>query len=521
MLQTVSLSIPHGISSKFRNPYYLLQYADDTMIFSTIKGRAVRSLQLALHLFSRVSGLRINLSKTAFVPFNLQQSSISTIERIFSCGSTSLPLQYLGLPLTINKPDRLAYQRLIDKLDSKLAGWKSGLISRAGSVVFASSVLSTIPIYFMSVFALPAWVVRAINKIRRDFIWGRGTSQRSGLHLINWNKVCLPKTCGGLGISDLKIQNTALLLRWLWRLYDSPNSQWSVLANRLYSKRNGSIPPLAWNLEGSFFWKDLLKLRYFFQISTRTILGNGKATLFWYDNWATNKPVYFLPKTRRPLKPHLTVAAAQHNWHALFPSPLSELLTAHKSLLDETVLSIAQDRLVWKWTSHGHFSVASTYKALITAGKAFFPCCSLWNYKVPPTIRLFLFFLVLDRLSTQEQLHRRNITVPPGCPLYASPILETALHLFFDCPFSARVYLLLGLSCSLPPVIPSGSVRDSVQMSFDKLKGNQFLTTVLATSLHTLWLERNNRIFRGVHRSEEAIADWILTEGSIFHKHCT
>jgi hypothetical protein len=45
---------------------------------------------------------------------------------------------------------------------------------------------------------------------------------------VQWDSICLPKKLGGLGIMDLRTQNDALLLRWLWTIHASPHAIWST-----------------------------------------------------------------------------------------------------------------------------------------------------------------------------------------------------------------------------------------------------------------------------------------------------
>jgi hypothetical protein len=43
------------------------------------------------------------------------------------------------------------------------------------------SVLSSLPIYYMTSFALPKWVLNRIDQIRRSFLWGRPQQQGKGI----------------------------------------------------------------------------------------------------------------------------------------------------------------------------------------------------------------------------------------------------------------------------------------------------------------------------------------------------
>jgi hypothetical protein len=44
-----------------------------------------------------------------------------------------------------------------------------------------------------------------------------------------WNMICKPNNKGGLGILDLKLQNRALLLKYLDKLYNNRDLPWVKL----------------------------------------------------------------------------------------------------------------------------------------------------------------------------------------------------------------------------------------------------------------------------------------------------
>lgn len=52
----------------------------------------------------------------------------------------------------------------------------------------------------VSVFKMPKWVVKELDKIRRDFLWHGVHMDTKKIHLENWSIVCTPKKLGGLGI---------------------------------------------------------------------------------------------------------------------------------------------------------------------------------------------------------------------------------------------------------------------------------------------------------------------------------
>lgn len=69
----------------------------------------------------------------------------------------------------------------------------------------------------LTCFVLPKWVINRIDLIRRRFLWGRMEGQGRGVSLMNWDLVCTPKQCGGLGAPNLEIRNIFLIMRWWWK----------------------------------------------------------------------------------------------------------------------------------------------------------------------------------------------------------------------------------------------------------------------------------------------------------------
>lgn len=138
-----------------------------------------------LRLFAKMSGLEINYQKSTFVPLNMSTHNIQKAGAILGCTQTELPVTYLGMPLTIKRPDRSLFIPLIEKMEKKLQRWKGKMISR-GRMQLVNSVLSLIPSYFMSCFKIPKWAINRMGKIRRDFFWGKNGNEGRGISMINW-----------------------------------------------------------------------------------------------------------------------------------------------------------------------------------------------------------------------------------------------------------------------------------------------------------------------------------------------
>jgi hypothetical protein len=87
---------------------------------------------------------------------------------------------------------------------------------------------NAMPLHYMQAFMLPRWVFQPLNKINRRFLWRGKAEKYSGGHcLVPWERVTLPKRFEGLRITDLQLQNKALLLKWLWSANNNETSLWS------------------------------------------------------------------------------------------------------------------------------------------------------------------------------------------------------------------------------------------------------------------------------------------------------
>ncbi len=194
---------------------HALQFADDLLIFFDGSRRSAGVIKVVLDAFSAASGLKINFSKSSIIPINLESSRVGGLANFFGCPTIGFPFTYLGLPLSPKALRKSDYLPLIEKLHNRLAGWKGLLLSRGGRLALLNSVLSGIPTYFCSAFLLPAWVSKAVDRVRWGFFW-KGKKINNGFHcLVKWEQVCRPKRFGGIGIWNIRSMNSALLMKGL------------------------------------------------------------------------------------------------------------------------------------------------------------------------------------------------------------------------------------------------------------------------------------------------------------------
>ena len=62
-------------------------------------------------------------------------------------------------------------------------------------------------------------IIKVFDKGRRLALWAKEEGRSSSHSLAVWSMVCKPKKHGDLGILNLEIQNTALLLKHLHKFF--------------------------------------------------------------------------------------------------------------------------------------------------------------------------------------------------------------------------------------------------------------------------------------------------------------
>jgi hypothetical protein len=181
-------------------------YADDAALFANPDQNELHNINTILSVFGNCSGLNVNLNKTEIFPIRCSEEIISEALLYFPGKVGRFPGKYLGLPLHTRKLRRVDVQPLLDKIGGRLSGWKGKFLSSAGRETLVKCVLTSQPIYHLTIFPAQKWLIAQIDSMRRGFLWkGEEPEKVSGGHcLVNGPTVCTPKTLGGLGILDLE-----------------------------------------------------------------------------------------------------------------------------------------------------------------------------------------------------------------------------------------------------------------------------------------------------------------------------
>jgi hypothetical protein len=295
----------------------------------------------------------------------------------------------------------------------------------------------------MTSIRVPKQLIEDIDKLRHRFLWVGDSKISGGKCKVAWTDVTKPVEFGGLGVIELQRFSRALRLRWLWFQWTNPEWPWN----------------------GTEVSVDLIDLALFNAVTAISI-GDGRKTSFWHINWLNGEtlrssyPLLYKHSTRK--KRSVREAVDNGKWisdiaHNLNDSLLDDFFSLWSKIeaLNLNLHDAEEDSITWSLESSGQFSTRSAYNVQF-AGHTLssFPVL-IWDVWVPLKCKFFLWLLLQDKLWTAARLQRWGWENNYFCALCIRN-LETAQHLFFECPCARAVWNLVADWCSCAQMNPAG-----------------------------------------------------------------
>ncbi|KAK1685344.1 hypothetical protein QYE76_046192 [Lolium multiflorum] len=208
--------VPHLIPGGITH----LQYADDTLILIEPSDMGLANLKLLLLCFENMLGLKINFAKSEAVVTGVPDLDRQRVADALNCKLGSLPLHYLGLPVSDRPLSVADWNFLTEKVGHRVEPWKGLFLASAGRLELTNSCLSSLPLFAMGLYLLHDTTHAVMEKHRSRFFW-EGVGPKRKYHMVDWATVCKPRAFGGLGILNNKFMNIALMLKWIWKIYQN------------------------------------------------------------------------------------------------------------------------------------------------------------------------------------------------------------------------------------------------------------------------------------------------------------
>ncbi|KAF3781451.1 hypothetical protein EJ110_NYTH37036 [Nymphaea thermarum] len=117
----VGFLTPHSLSHL--HTFSTLQYADDFLLFDNASHQQIVRTCLILQVFELISGLSINSAKCHISLIHADPATVLLTEAYFGCKVTSMPMDYLGLQITLSPPAPSFWNGMEQKLTDRLQCW--------------------------------------------------------------------------------------------------------------------------------------------------------------------------------------------------------------------------------------------------------------------------------------------------------------------------------------------------------------------------------------------------------------
>lgn len=262
-----------------------LMFANDVLLVAEASSSNVEQIMETLELFSVCSGQSVNrLKSCVFFSHNTPHSDAEMLSAKLGISIASDLGRYLEFPIILGRKEKADYSFLLEKIRSKLAGWKASTLSQVGRITLAQSYIMSVPNYVMQTSKIPAAVCDEVEQMCRDFIWGSTPDARKN-HLISWHTICSPKEEGGLAFRSLRMVNSAYMMKLGWELITKREALWVQVLRFKYKCGNLQMPNVTCGSRASHIWRGLTQSWPMVDKGISWIIRNGQSLKFWQDQW--------------------------------------------------------------------------------------------------------------------------------------------------------------------------------------------------------------------------------------------
>lgn len=145
------------------------QFIDSTLLYGEANEKEAEIINSTLIDYTKASRQEINSAKSEIFFFNTEEATQKRISTILNISIGSLPCKYLGFQLNDSSNQARLWEPLVGKIRKKIHSWKGKWLSLARTTTMLKSVLSSIPIYQLSLQNPPTYIENALNKSLKDF----------------------------------------------------------------------------------------------------------------------------------------------------------------------------------------------------------------------------------------------------------------------------------------------------------------------------------------------------------------
>ncbi|GKC34088.1 RNA-directed DNA polymerase, eukaryota, reverse transcriptase zinc-binding domain protein [Tanacetum coccineum] len=404
MFKSIKLSALVNISHMF--------YVDDAVFVGQWCDSNITTLTHVLECFYRVSGLRINMSKSKITGVHVDSGKVKCAAMKLGCLILKTAFSYLGSTVGGSMSRVLAWTKVIDRVKNHLSKWKMKALSIGGRLTLLKSVLGSMPIFHMSIFRVPLSVLRTLESIRSHFFNAHDLNSKKASWRFN---VQMGVEVGNVGAN----------------VKTGTKSCWMNIVHEINVLCKRGI--------------NLLEYMH-------DKIGNGNKTTFWEDNWIGGKilkihypRLYALEADKlitvgmKLTQPSLVSSFRQDPWGDIEQEQFNDLY----NLVQDAILALMDDRWKWELESLGDFSVASVRKVIEDKTLPEVDSKTRWIKYVPIKVNVHAWKVKTNSIPTRFNVSRRGIGIESIMCAICDNGPEMSSHLFFSCCMVRQIARLI------------------------------------------------------------------------------
>ncbi|XP_062147743.1 uncharacterized protein LOC133856702 [Alnus glutinosa] len=243
-------------------------------------------------------------------------------------------------------------------------------------------------------------------------------------------------------------------------------------------------------------------------------IGEGRSIKIWQDRWLPTPTSYTVQSHHRVIPDSCIVSMLiDHEVCGWNSGLITEIFNPEEAKVIVTLPlcpTLPPDRLVWRGTTNGIFSVRSAYhmgmevkvrdngstSKEVGGHKVW---STIWRLGVPNNVKKFMWRACNDLLPTKQNLHRRKIVENESCPCCCR---DADIHALWNCPAAQDVWGG-GTLIFQKTVFVGETFMQLVEFCMGRFSIRDM--ELMAVLSRRIWLRRNKFIFESIFTPPQVI----------------
>ncbi|GKD39945.1 RNA-directed DNA polymerase, eukaryota [Tanacetum coccineum] len=319
------------------------------------------------------------------------------------------------------------------------------------------------------------------------------------------------KEKGGLSIRSVQALNSALILKWKWRLLNSSESLWVQIIKGIHGDYGGLLTS-PFKSSNHDVWANIIRCIHYLhdkQIIPRNILirnlGNGRSIKFWEDDWHESGPWKFKYPRLYALESNHSCLVADRYSHGHWTWQWRRNIRdgeegSQLAALMETLNQLSLDSNPDYWTWEAVLSQRS-------------------HLYVPSKVNIFAWRLLLNRLPTRINIMEREIDIPSIlCSICEFRNKRCVERIFLHCEVASQIWHRIGiwLDYTFPTFSRDSDILEILDAQQQTRKDKIIMEVIILSTVWVIWRFRNNVIFNNSKFRRSNIFDNIVVSSFDF-----